>query len=236
MNNSQKMWWDSVFKIDCSKPQDPHWHIDLSIAHKILLPVIQRHESNIEFWRFHRQVDSDQGPLFTFYFRSEFSVAKQIYTEIDQDKFLINLREDKHIERVVHQENEEEGKPNIEDNLPLEDPKNTDNPPIELRKSWPFYMMGVSGMWVNLIERIYTSDKFKDRELNSTQDILNVYREIDDIISDMWKKNGRHKLLHFLSAIFGYKEIDVTFPILYPDSHRIVCDDEEKPVQFFANF
>jgi len=69
--------------------------------------------------------------------------------------------------------------------------------------------MGVSEMWVNLIEHVYTSNKYKKRKQSSIEEILDIYKEIDEKISGMWRENGHPMLLHHLNALFGYKEVEI---------------------------
>ena len=38
-------------------------------------------------------------------------------------------------------------------------------------------------------------------------DLLNLYRNVNDSIDKIWIKDGQHAFLHHLNAIFGYEPV-----------------------------
>jgi hypothetical protein len=75
-----------------------------------------------------------------------------------------------------------------------------------LQKAWPYFIMGVSQTWLDLIAR-YAGDGGK-KPMTVTE-ALAFYREIGLQVDATWKKEGGHAFLHHLNAIFGYGPVDL---------------------------
>jgi hypothetical protein len=63
-------------------------------------------------------------------------------------------------------------------------------------------------------ERDVASHDSGDVELNppevkpqSLQDYLAFYKEVEESVTEAWKKEGRHAYLHHLNAMFGYEPL-----------------------------
>jgi hypothetical protein len=78
------------------------------------------------------------------------------------------------------------------------------SPPI--RKSWPFFIMGVCQMWISLITEI-TDLIVPGRKPSSLPKILALYQKVNDAINKSWRDEGCHAMLHHLNAIFGYEPV-----------------------------
>ncbi len=78
------------------------------------------------------------------------------------------------------------------------------SPPLQ--KAWPYFIMGVSQTWLDLIAR-YAGDEGK-RPMTVT-DMLAFYHEIGQQVDETWKKEGGHAFLHHLNAIFGYGPVNL---------------------------
>ena len=76
----------------------------------------------------------------------------------------------------------------------------------QIRKSWPYFIMGVSQMWLSSIMEI-AEGVSHEYNPSSIQEILGLYRDVDTTVKTLWQEEGRHSLLHHLSAIFGYVPI-----------------------------
>jgi hypothetical protein len=91
-------------------------------------------------------------------------------------------------------------------NKPLiEDTSDATWPP-SIQKNWPYFIMGASRMWLNLISETIAGIPDSDSPM-SLQENENLYKKANDAISELWKKDGQHAFLHHLSALFGYREI-----------------------------
>jgi len=190
-------WWYVKFKIYWSEDLYTNWHLDLFIAHKVVKPVLLKHKKEILLWRFHRRANSDEtGHQLSFIFHSSQETAKKIYNAFKSDNLLKNLKRSKLIEKIRYDNTSKIVKPNIED---------TGNPnwSLEIQRSWPYYIMGVSEMWLDLISQI-SGNVIDKKEKMTTKKKVDSYREIEKEINIIWQSSGRHPFLHHLNAIFGY--------------------------------
>lgn len=88
--------------------------------------------------------------------------------------------------------------------LNIEDTSDHDWSPA-MKKSWPYFIMGVSQMWLNLIEVAEDiSDGNSASSLENTQDF---YKRVNESIRELWQEEGGRALLHHLNAIFGYEHV-----------------------------
>jgi hypothetical protein len=71
-----------------------------------------------------------------------------------------------------------------------------------MQRAWPYYIMGVSRLWLELI-REYERAGHLPRSPEAR------YAAINQKIDRLWRDEGGHALLHHLSAMFGYQEIAV---------------------------
>ncbi len=193
-------WWYARFRMQWPADTDAIWYPDLFIAHQVILPVLDKHKSDIILWRFHRRAARDTGGRqFSFIFYSSPQTAQQIFEEIQTDSNIVKLKFAGIIEQDLYDDPAIITRPNVED---TSDP----NWPVAIQKTWPWYIMGVSRMWLNLISEIVAQNLQK--EPPSTAEPIDVfYRQVDDEIGALWQNNGRHAFLHHLNAIFEYESL-----------------------------
>lgn len=193
-------WWSARFRMDWPLEQTASWHIDLLIAHKIVAPVLEQYRESIPLWRFHRRAARDQaGHQFSFIYYASAETAYQVFETLRSNALLIEMK----VEGMVLDDRYDNPvkitKPRIED---------TSDPgwPSPIRKSWPYFIMGVSQMWLNLI-----ADTAGDLPETSTPLSLKesevVYKEVNAAITALWETDGRHAFLHHLNALFGYEPL-----------------------------
>ena len=103
------------------------------------------------------------------------------------------------IDDVVYDEPVELIRPDIEDT-------SDKNWPVSIQKAWPYYIMGVSQMWLELIVQI-ADNKMKTNSFASIREMEMFYRQIDETMTNLWQKQGRHAFMHHLNALFGYKPL-----------------------------
>ena len=89
----QRGWWYARFQMEWPENEDPRWHTDLILAHKVLSPVIAQHQEKIGLWRFHRRALRDQaGHQFAFIFYASPQVARQVFDQLNSDPFLEEMK------------------------------------------------------------------------------------------------------------------------------------------------
>ena len=79
------------------------------------------------------------------------------------------------------------------------------NWPIEIQRSWPYFIMGASQGWLMLIQEL-SADPPLEGSVTYDQ-LLEHYRDVDTRLTAQWREYGQHAYLHHLSAVFGYEPI-----------------------------
>jgi len=195
-------WWSARFHVNWPENSEPSWHIDLLLAHRGLSPILRHYKDHLHLWRFHRRAARDQvGHRFSFMFYSSPEIAHQVYGSLRSDPLLKDMREAGVLVRETYDDPSKIIKPNIED---TSDPNWS---PL-VQKSWPYFIMGVCQMWMDLIASIAESASI-GRELSSLQAISAFYQEVGQAVTRLWQEEGCHSLLHHLNAIFGYQPVKV---------------------------
>ena len=199
-------WWVCRFKTQWPPESDPLWAMDLLLAHAVVGPVLKDYAKEIYWWRFHRRAGPDEtGHQLSFAFYSTSSVADQIMGSIKESPLLRQAMEAHLLEKII-----------------FDDPDSPDYPQIEdlsdhhwspmLQRNWPAYIMGVSSLWLGLIDDVMADMPDQNDDVLM---LLDRYREAERRISTLWYKEGQHALIHHLSAIFGYKPMRVTEDIQF---------------------
>ena len=184
----------------------PEWAADLLLAHAVVSPVLLLNEENIPYWRFHRRAARDSaGHQFSFIFYSNSRTAASVFDAFNKSEVLNEALKKNIVERIAMGDPDNPKLPSISD---TSDPSWSP----EIQKHWPSYIMGVSSLWLGLIiEEVQVNRE----SIESVDQLLEIYREVDVALARKWKKEGQHALLHHLSAIFGYKPMlikkEVTF-------------------------
>ena len=71
-----------------------------------------------------------------------------------------------------------------------------------MQRAWPYFIMGVSKLWLELIRELG-----RDPDLPSQP--LARYAALSERVDRHWREEGGHALLHHLNAMFGYRELEV---------------------------
>lgn len=193
-------WWFAWFRMQWPMEEAVNWHWDLIIAHKIVAPVLEQYQDQIRLWRFHRRANRDvAGHQFSFIFYTSAETAHEIFNRLSSNELLSELKSAGMIIEVHYDNTDRIAKPRIED---TSDPRW----PPSIQRSWPYFIMGASRTWLNLISE--TIAKMPDSDNPpSLQEIEEQYKEADAAVSELWQNEGQHAFLHHLSALFGYRAI-----------------------------
>ncbi|MDR3570165.1 MAG: hypothetical protein P4L43_19235 [Syntrophobacteraceae bacterium] len=194
-------WWYESFRIDWPRGKAPAWSMDLLIAHRVVKPVLKLYGKDISLWRFHRRAARDKvGHQFSFIFYTTASHAREIYGAIESSPVLRQLKAKGLIAQVITDDTQKIGRPNIQD---------TSDPiwSLPLQKAWPYFIMGVSQTWLDLISQYANGARDKPRTLSEME---TFYQKIDQQVGTAWRNEGGHAFLHHLNALFGYGPLNVT--------------------------
>jgi len=193
-------WWYARFRMSWPPNTEPIWYIDLYLAHQVILPLLQAHQNDIQLWRFHRRAARDgAGRQFSFIFYASPRAARNIFQTLQSDSMVGDMKFAGIINDDVYDDPAKLTRPNIEDT-------SDKNWPVSIQKAWPYYIMGVSQMWLNLIAQV-ADDNMKSASPSSIKEIEMFYKQVNETMTDLWQKQGRHAFMHHLNAMFGYKPL-----------------------------
>jgi hypothetical protein len=195
-------WWYARFRTNWPEKTNPPWYLDVLLAHKIVSPVLSQYRDTIGLWRFHRRAARDAGGhQFSFIFYSTPDTAQNVYDSIQSDPFLRQLKQAGIIVRFIADNTGKVVRPNIEDT-------SDKSWSVPIQKTWPYYIMGASQMWLQLISEI-VDKKAGGKAPASIREFQDFYRQVNETIQSFWQEEGRHAFLHHLNAIFGYEPVIV---------------------------
>ena len=195
-------WRTAAFQLDWPEESDPAWHLDLLLAHRVVGPVLGRFADRVALWRFHRRAVRDRiGHQFSFLFYSDAATAARLLAALGDDALLSALEAHGRVRRAVFSDPKQNLQPGVADT----GDRSWSEP---VRRTWPHFIMGASRMWLGLIEASAAAAG-PPPPAEDLERLEDFYRRIDDRVSDIWRQEGGHALLHHLNAIFGYRPLEV---------------------------
>ena len=193
-------WWRARFRMNWPLDTDPVWHMDLYLAHQVIQPLLAKNKAEIYLWRFHRRAKRDlAGRQFTFYFYASPRTAQQIFNALESSPILADALSGGVIDEIVYDNPADIKRPDIDD-------ASDGHWPVLIQKTWPYYITGVSQMWLNLVVEVAERD-LNDNRPTTLEEIDSFYQQVDETVTEFWQKNGRHAFLHHLNAIFEYQPL-----------------------------
>lgn len=194
-----RYWWQLGFRLTWPEEEQPDFSRHLLIAEQLLLPAIVAHQAQLPLWRFHRRAGrGETGHQFSLIFYSDEVTAAQFDDEIESDPLTQWLIDRKLIEKVRFNQRSPEELGRLE--------LTSDSSwPIEIQRSWPYFIMGSSQAWLMLVQELSAESALSgDVDYPS---LLQHYAEVDERLNAQWRENGQHAYLHHLNAIFGYQPL-----------------------------
>ncbi len=194
-------WWQLRFKLVWPDDEQPDFSRHLLIAEQLILPEIIEHEQQLPLWRFHRRAGRDNaGHQFSLIFFSDETSATSIHEAINANPLTRWLVEREMIEKTKFQKRSTEELGRLE---------NTSDPdwPIEVQRSWPWFIMGASQSWLTLVTELSSEEQLTG--VVDYPELLKHYKKVDVKLTEQWQDYGQRAYLHHLSAIFGYQPITI---------------------------
>ena len=199
-------WWGYRFRIQWPEGASPDWAVDLLLAHAVVKPSLEIYAQRLPFWRFHRRAVRDAtGHQFSFLFYTDPATAGAVYASLEASPLLGRLKAQGLITRIVKDDPEHPVRPGIEDT------SDTKWSPT-LQRHWPAYIMGVSQMWLGLIDDAVAEGP---ADAPARDNPMVIYRAAERHVSQIWFREGQHAFLHHLSAVFGYRELLIVKPLRF---------------------
>jgi hypothetical protein len=172
----------------------------------VVKPSLEIYAERLPLWRFHRRAARDaSGRQFSFLFYTDPATAKAVYTSLEARPLLQQLKTQGLITRIVKDDPEHPVRPGIED---TSDPKWSPT----LQRHWPAYIMGVSQLWLGLIDDAVAEGP---ADAPAQDNPMAIYKAAEKRVSQIWFKEGQHAFLHHLSAVFGYRELLIVKPLRF---------------------
>jgi hypothetical protein len=197
-SGGEKSWWICRFKISWPRNAEADGAVDLLLAHAVVGPVLREHSKEISWWRFHRRAVRDKtGHQFSFLFYSTSSVSFRIMEALRESKILHRAVEAGIVEKVIFDDPTKPTRPQIE-------ATSDDHWSPALQRNWPSYIMGVSALWLGLIDDFMADVPAHNDDVSA---LLERYRQVDSKVTSLWRNEGQHAFLHHLSAVFGYEPL-----------------------------
>ncbi len=195
---NDQYWYRFGFNIAWPEDTEINWTMDLLIAHAIVAPVLQKHSDDISYWRFHRRAARDQtGHSFTFMAYCSQGVSALMLDDFAQSTLLKKIVEEGFVTKLLVDNPTDNGLINIEDTSDR-------NWSESMQRNWPSFIMGVSALWLGLIDDAVTDSAGSGDDV---QLMLKRYESANEKITEIWTSEGQHALLHHLNALFGYKPL-----------------------------
>ena len=189
-------WWYVRFRLTWPEGEEPLWSPDLLLADRVIGPVLDAEGEAIRLWRFHRRAARDDaGRQFSFIFRASPATARRVNARIAADPLLIRLQETEVVQKVSYDDPDQLQRPGVGDT-------SDKNWSPEMQVAWPYFILGVSRLWLELIREL-------ERRGEWPEEPLARYAAVEKALNEHWREEGSHALLHHLSAMFGYQELAV---------------------------
>lgn len=195
-------WWYARFAMNWPESREPSWYLDPLLAHRVISPVLERYRGEIRLWRFHRRAARDQaGHQFSFIIYSSPETARHVFAALQSNPLLGELKERGVLIRELYDDSSPGTitRPNVEDTSDR-------HWPLSIQKSWPFYIQGVSEMWLNLVAEM-AGALSPGKPAAGVDELLRFYETLNSAMNQLWRQEGQHAFLHHLNALFGYEPL-----------------------------
>ncbi|MBN8550073.1 MAG: hypothetical protein J0M12_12215 [Deltaproteobacteria bacterium] len=202
----QAYWWHSDIHVHWPMGENPDWAVDAMLANEVFAPIVMNQSSAPLLWRFHRRAMRDaSGQNFSFIFYASSDRAKEILRKIDADETLKQLSSVGIVERVNSGSFAAAPLPQIE---------GTSAPgwPPSLQRAWPYFIMGASATWLDLIRQEAQTAELDRRDVRTT---LEGYRRVSKNIDAIWYEYAQRAFFHHLSAMFAYPEFQMKTELVF---------------------
>ena len=77
--------------------------------------------------------------------------------------------------------------------------------PVEIQRSWPWFIMGASQSWLMQLQQISREKGLA--ESMAYPELVEHYREVAAGMNAQWSDFAQHAYFHHLSALYGYQPV-----------------------------
>ena len=206
---TSQQWYKLVVTWHWPQGQKIDWSLDGLLAHQVLGPWLVDSELDDlrdapKLWRFHRRAAREGGHRFRLLMLATPEQAKSLEIWLATQPVWHEMQQQGLIEAASLSALSQNG-------LPLLAVGADPIWPEDLQQQWQFYIHGVSRMWLGLLgsrvqQQLLEDDSGSVAELDLDQ-LLALYKKVQDSMTMLWQEQGKHALLHHLNAIFAYQPL-----------------------------
>lgn len=198
------VWHRVRFRIHMNPGETPKWSLDALVAHRIVAPALARERSAIVLWRFHRRAYADAtGHSLSFITYAPRAHNAALCRALEADPLAADMIRDGLLDKV-----ECEAFPASAERLVEGTSDSSWSPAVQ--RAWPYYIMGVSEMWLRLIDEHARQLAATSPPATTLGGTAAFYDSVNHALTQAWRVEGEHALLHHLNGLFGYEPIVIT--------------------------
>lgn len=192
---TKAQWQQLCFHLALDEAREADFTSDLILADRVIKPLLRQESKQIVLWRFHRRAADDAaGHQFSFFYYSDHETASRLYDAVQTDTEVAMLSQRGKLLKLSTSCRSTE---HPEQLAALSD-TNWDQ---AIQTSWPYFIMGVSAAWLQLIEELSLANE------TGHEDLYQHYAQVEQQLIALWQEQGQHAYLHHLNAIFGYEPL-----------------------------
>ncbi len=193
----EREWWRVRIRMGFEDVSQVDWHIDALLADQLFAPLIDRFGPAVAPWRFHRRAAPDaSGHQFSFIFYADPAVAGHVVKTLESSLLLERLTRSGFVKAILMPSEEVRWGPDM-------GATSDRSWPSEIKRSWPWFIMGVSQHWLALVREVRTIDS--DVASGDVDAMASSYLDIHQRVDALWQTHAQHAYLHHLNAAFAYR-------------------------------
>lgn len=202
---SMNRWFHYRFRMVWPEQEpSPRFWVDILLLDKVVRDIVSSHRAEIPLWRAHRRaVRSDQsgkpdeaGHQFTLLLFTSERTADAIDQEIQSHGTIIGMRGNELLRDYFLEKEQGED---------INQVSGTSDKAwsVEVQRAWPYYIMGVSEMLLDLVAHCRAAVPGPEFTEGSDR-VAGFYGQLNQQLCAIWQQEGHHAFLHHMNALFGY--------------------------------
>lgn len=186
-------WHAFYLRILTPQGEGPKWWVDILLLDTVVRDVVSAKRDALVLWRVHRRFKQDRAG---HEFRLDCYTTDQTAQEIDdllRQHGSVQLLKNNSMLREYLPERCGGGIESISDS----------DWPVELQKSWPYFIQGTSEMLLDLIEQLRVQTTSGGIRTSTLADVESLYVDLNDRLTRIWQRSGSHAFFHHINALFA---------------------------------
>jgi len=234
-------WYRVTILIPEKRMKNTYWpkeifKADSTLHYLLAAEVFSKYTADVVLWRFSRYHYSFNDIVMKFKFYTQEYIFNRIKEDILKDKIILKLKKEKLIKISIEKATESDERIGSDRDV---------NWNYEISESWPYFINGLSKMWLNMIllkKEKYLKENYitidYDIDKMSLGTLIGTYQVIMDLVAEDWISSGSHAVYHHANALFGYRPVrfNVEAFSLYYGRERKVNGSKEAWLKRFKSY